>query len=132
MESVLFHRTGLDHTGRNMDLLNPQLALLLLGAAVLGGLLAWVLLAQMHRRQLEARTDDWQDRIDNLARTRDRLLNEADSLRASAESQQAIVIGHEHAVATAGVEIESRKEKERQLRKFKPSFSSLASSTRTS
>ena len=100
-----------------MDVLNPQLALFLLGAAVLGGILVWFLLAQVHRRQQETLTEDWQDKLDNVVRTRDRLLNEAESLRATIESQQAIVAQHEHAVATAGVEIESYKEKERQLSK---------------
>ena len=117
MEFVLFHTALLGHTGRNMDALNPQLAGFLLAAAVVGGLLVWMLLRNSHRRQLEDQADEWQDKVDSVVRTRDRLLGEADSLRASIESQQATITQHEHAVAKAGVELESYKEKERQLNK---------------
>ena len=100
-----------------MDVLNPQLTLYLAGAAILGGVLVSVLLSRVHRRRLENQADDWQEKVDNVVRTRDRLLAEAESLRATIESQQATVTQHEHAVAKVGVELESYKEKEQQLNK---------------
>jgi len=117
VESVLFRKAWLHHTERNMDALNPQLALFLLGAAAVGGIVVWILLGQVQRRRLENLADDWQDKVDNVVRTRDRLTGEAESLRSTIESQQALVTQHEHAVAKAGVDLESHKEKERQLSK---------------
>ena len=100
-----------------MDVLNSQLTLYLVGAAALGGVLVWVVLGRIHRHRLEDQAEDWQNKVDSVVQARNRVQNEAESLRATIESQQATVTRHEHAVAKAGVELESHKEKEQQLNK---------------
>jgi predicted flap endonuclease-1-like 5' DNA nuclease len=100
-----------------MDAMSPQLALYLAGAALAGAIIAWLVLRLAHRSKLENQADEWQGNVDNVIRIRDRLINEAEALRTTIENQQATVRQHEHAVASAQVELESAKERERQLNK---------------
>ena len=117
MESVLFHESPLGHTEGNMDEISSQIALYLLGAALFGATVVWLILSRIQRSRLEQQRDEWQGNIDNVVRVRDRLINEAESLRTTIENQQATVTRHEHAVARAQVDLESAKEKEKQLGK---------------
>ncbi|MGI9199861.1 MAG: hypothetical protein ACR2QL_02290 [Woeseiaceae bacterium] len=97
--------------------MSPQLALYLASAALAGAMVAWLVLRATHRRQLQSQTEESQDNIDNVIRIRDRLINEADALRATIENQLKTVTQHQHAVASGQVELESAKERERQLNK---------------
>ena len=100
-----------------MDGITPQIALYLLGAAVVGAAVVWLILSKVSRRRLENHADEWQGNVDNVVRIRDRLINEAEALRHTIESQQVTVTQHEHAVARAEVDLESSREKEKQLTK---------------
>ena len=64
-------------------LLPPQIAMYLLGSAFLGGAVVWLILGARSRRRLEQHADDWQGNVDDVVRARDRLIVEAESLRAS-------------------------------------------------
>ena len=100
-----------------MDGITPQIALYLLGAAVVGAAVVWLILSKVSRRRLENHADEWQENVDKVVRIRDRLINEAEALRSSIESQQVTVTQHEHSVARAEVDLESSREKEKQLTK---------------
>jgi len=100
-----------------MDGITPQITLYLLGAATIGAALVWLILSKTSRRRLKNHADEWQDNVDKVVRIRDRLINEADALRSTIESQQITVTHHEHAVARAEVDLESSREKEKQLTK---------------
>ena len=117
MESVLFHKWPVSDTSADMDMLSSQFLPYLAGAAVGGALLAWVLAHLMHRKRLDDQREEWQGNVDNVVRVRDRLLNEIESLKATIDHQQSTMVQHEHAVARALVDLESAKEKERQLNK---------------
>lgn len=117
MESVLFHTTLLAHTGGAMDGFSLQVAIYMLGAALAGIALVWLFLSRLHSSRIQEQADDWQGRLDNVVRAHDRTLGEAESLRATIETQQAIIAQHEHAVAKTQVELESAFEKERLLNK---------------
>ena len=100
-----------------MDDINAQVVMYLVGAAVVGAALVWLFYGSYSRRRLEQHADDWQGNVDNVVRQRDRLINEAEALRSSIESQQSTVTRHEHSVARAGVDLESALERQKQLNK---------------
>ncbi len=100
-----------------MDGFSLQVAIYMLGAALAGIALVWLLLSRLHSSRIQEQADDWQGRLDNVVRAHDRTLGEAESLRATIETQQAIIAQHEHAVAKTQVELESALEKERLLNK---------------
>ena len=98
-----------------MDGITPQITMYLLGAAAVGAAVVWLIMSKMSRRRLKNHAEEWQDNVDKVVRIRDRLINEADALRSSIESQQVTVTQHEHSVARAEVDLESSREKEKQL-----------------
>lgn len=100
-----------------MDGISPQIALYLLGVAMVGAAVVWLIMSKMSRSRLENHVEEWQEKVDTVVRIRDRLINEADALRSSIESQQVTMTHHEHAVARAEVNLESSREKEKQLQK---------------
>jgi predicted flap endonuclease-1-like 5' DNA nuclease len=100
-----------------MDGISAQVSLYLLGAVIIGAAAAIVVMSRINRARLRNQADEWQDQVDAVARTRDRLVSEIESLRSTIEAQQATMTKHEHAVARAGVALESSKEKEKQLTK---------------
>lgn len=89
----------------------------MLGAALAGAVVVGLIMGKTSQRRLQNHADEWQDNVDNVVRIRDRLINEAESLRSTIESQQVLVTQHEHAVARAGVDLESSREQEKQLAK---------------
>ncbi len=117
MESVIFHNLRLGHNARGMDAITPQIAMYLLGSAFLGGAVVWLILGARSRRRLEQHADDWQVNVDDVVRARDRLIIEAESLRATIESQQGAVTRHEQAAVRIKTELASAREKEKQLSK---------------
>ena len=100
-----------------MDGITPQITLYLIGAAAVGAAVVWLIMSKISRRRFKDHADEWQDNVDKVVRIRDRLINEAAALRSSIESQQVTVTQHEHAVARAEVDLESSREKEKQLTK---------------
>ena len=100
-----------------MDGITPQITLYLFGSAAIGAALVWLIMSKTSKRHLKNHADEWQDNVDKVVRIRDRLINEAEALRSTIELQQVTVTQHEHAVARAGVDLESSREKEKQLAK---------------
>jgi len=91
--------------------------LYLLASALLGGALVFLACSAVTRRRMRQLADHWQSNVDNVVRTRDRLINEAEKLRATIESQQGAVHRNEQAVERAKTELESARARERQLAK---------------
>jgi chromosome segregation ATPase len=100
-----------------MDGMTPQIGLYLLAAACIGAALAWLMAGAYTRRRLAQHADEWQSKVDQLIRARDRQIHEAEKLRATVESQQGAVHRHEQEVARAKTELESVRERGKQLAK---------------
>lgn len=94
-----------------------QIVLIALAAAVLGGFLGWLARGGQARRLAERVTDRFQLKLDDTIRQRDRLTTEVAKLRTTIETQQGAIHRHEVAVARAKTEIESAREKEKQMAK---------------
>ena len=117
VDPVIFHNLRLGHNARGMDAITPQIAMYLLASAFLGGAVVWLILGARSRRRLEQHADDWQGNVDDVVRARDRLIVEAETLRATIESQQGAVTRHEQAAVRIRTELASAREKEKQLSK---------------
>jgi len=100
-----------------MDLLTPQMSLILLAAVVAGAVIGWFSRSgreNLRRNRLEA---DWQLKFDEAARQRDRFNAENMKLRTSHESQLGVVHKHELAASRLRTELESAAEKTKSLTK---------------
>ena len=100
-----------------MDGLTPQIATYLLGSAIIGAALGWLIRGAYINRRVDQQNNKWQIKLDNYVRQRDHLTAEAVKLRSTIESQQAAVHKHETAVANARTDIESAREKEKRMSK---------------
>ena len=116
MRPVIFHNPRLGHTAW-MAALNPQIAVLLLCAAVLGALISWLVQSGVTRRRLLQLSDELQLKLDELTRQRDRLHRENGKLRQTVETQQGAMHRHEVAVARARTDLESAQERTNSLAK---------------
>lgn len=84
---------------------------------LLGATAAWLFCAAAGRRRARELTEDWQTRVDDLSRQRDRLNAETTSLRTTIDAQQAAVRQHEQTVTATRTELESASERIRTLTK---------------
>ena len=100
-----------------MDGPNLQIALILLGTGVVGAVFGWLIRGAMSNRRIDRLDDEWQTKLDDLIRQRDRLATEIDTLRSTIESQQADIHKHEIAVAKGRTNLESAFEKEKMMSK---------------
>jgi predicted flap endonuclease-1-like 5' DNA nuclease len=100
-----------------MDGLTPQIVTFLLGSAIIGTALGWLIRGAYVNRRVDQQNDEWQIKLDNYVRQRDHLTAEALKLRSTIESQQAAVHKNETAVANARIELESAREKEKRMSK---------------
>lgn len=91
--------------------------LILLGASALAGLIAWLAHGKIAKRRMVQLIDDWQTRVDELARKRDGLLNEANTYRATIETQQAEIQEHAQATKRSNTSLNSAVEKINSLSK---------------
>jgi predicted flap endonuclease-1-like 5' DNA nuclease len=98
-----------------MDGLTSQFVLYLLGSAVAGAALGWLLRGAQGSARVRQVTDDSQRRLDDLIRHRDRLISESANLRNTIESLQGEVHRQEVAVARSRTELESANERQKQL-----------------
>ena len=80
-------------------------------------MLGWLVNSGVARRRLSQVSDEWQIRVDDLVRHRDRLKVETDKLRATIETQQGAMHRHEVAAARARTDLESAQEKANSLAK---------------
>lgn len=91
--------------------------LILLGASALAGLIAWLAHGKIAKRRMVQLIDDWQTRVDVLARKRDGLLTEANTYRATIEAQQAEIQEHAQAIKRSNTSLNSAVEKINSLSK---------------
>ncbi len=100
-----------------MEALSPQFTLFLTVTAVVGVVLGWAIGALQAKGRIRRMTDDWQLKLDNFVRQRDRLTTETASLRTTIEQQQGSIHRAELAVAKNHTELESSRERAKQLSK---------------
>jgi predicted flap endonuclease-1-like 5' DNA nuclease len=100
-----------------MEALSPQFTLFLTVTAVIGVVLGWAIGALQAKGRIKRMTDDWQLKLDNFVRQRDRLTTETASLRRTIEQQQGAIRRAELAVAKNDTELESSRERAKQLSK---------------
>jgi predicted flap endonuclease-1-like 5' DNA nuclease len=91
--------------------LDLQAGLYLLAAAISGVIVGWLIRSMIGSRNLSQMDDQWQKRLDQAVRQRERLGTENASLKTSIEAQQAVVSKHTQAAAKTRTEIESLREK---------------------
>ena len=89
--------------------------LLATGVVAIG--IGWLMRGMLGKRNLEQQSDEWQLKLDDVIRHRDRLTAETTSLRTSIETQQAVVNRFETVAAKARTELESAHEKVKSLSK---------------
>ena len=100
-----------------MEALSPQFTLFLTVTAVIGVVLGWAIGALQAKGRIQRMTDDWQLKLDNFVRQRDRLTTETASLRTTIEQQQGTIHRADLAVAKNQTELESSRERAKQLSK---------------
>ena len=100
-----------------MEALSPQLTLFLTVTAVVGVVIGWAIGALQSQRRIRRMSDDWQLKLDNFVRQRDRLTTETTGLRKTVESQQSDIHRAEVALSRARTEVESGRERNTQLSK---------------
>ena len=94
-----------------MDITNPDIWTYLLAAVAVGAGLGLLLRGVMATRQTETVSDEWQNKVDDLSRQRDRMTVEIGKLRTNVEAQQGVVNRHEMAANKARTDLESAHEK---------------------
>ena len=100
-----------------MDDSTLQLAIFLLAAGVVGAVFGWLTRGANSKRSVEQLNDEWQTKLDDVIRQRDRLTSEIASLRSTIESQQGDIHKHEIEVAKGRTNLESAHEKEKMMAK---------------
>lgn len=94
-----------------------QFMLYLFATGTVGIGIGWLLRNVFGKRRLDNQNDNWQLKLDDVIRQRDRLTAEITSLRTSIEKQQAVVNQFENVAAKARTELESAHEKVKSLSK---------------
>jgi predicted flap endonuclease-1-like 5' DNA nuclease len=94
-----------------------QMVTYLFIAVVVGGIAGWLMRGLQSKRNFEKLHDEWQIKFGEATRQRDRLNAENNKLRASFETQHAVLRRHEVAASKSRTEIESMREKQRTMSK---------------
>ena len=100
-----------------MEGFTPEIGMYLLATFVAGLLLGWLFRGPQSNRRINQVSDEWQSKVDDVSRQKDRCVTEMGSLRSTIESQQGVVRRHEIAIAKARTELESAHEKEKLMSK---------------
>lgn len=94
-----------------------ELGLYLLVAVAAGSALGWLIRGGLANSRVREVEGEWQARFDDAIRQRDRLKNEASTLRTSIEAQEAVIHQRDLAVKRVSTELESALEKDRMMSK---------------
>ena len=94
-----------------MDGSISQISLYLMAVGAVGIGIGWLFRSVFGRRQADGLEDQWQLKVDDVIRQRDRLTIEIDGLKSNVEAQQGLVTRHENAAIAARTELESAHEK---------------------
>ena len=100
-----------------MDGSISEIGLYLLATLAGGAVVGWVIRSALSHSHANRLNDDWQAQLDDVARQRDRLTAEADTLRMSIEAQEAVIHQRDMAVTKIRTELDSALEKEKLLTK---------------
>ena len=100
-----------------MDGSISEIGLYLLATLAGGAVVGWVIRSALSHSRANQLNDDWQAQLDDVARQRDRLTAEADTLRMSIEAQEAVIHQRDMAVTKIRTELNSALEKEKLLTK---------------
>ncbi len=97
--------------------MTQEILFYLLGAGLAGGFVGWLLRGPMNNGRIGQLDDEWQVKLDDVVRQRDRSTVEIDKLKSSIEKQQGVVHRHEVSAARAQTGLESANEKAKSLAK---------------
>ena len=100
-----------------MEALTPQLMLFVGAALLIGAGIGWLIRGASNNRLIDTINDDWQTKLDEMIRQRDRLTAETATLRSNIEDQEAVVRRHETALSRSRTAIDSAHEKEKLMAK---------------
>lgn len=100
-----------------IESLSPQFALIFTVVGLVGVLLGWIIGVWQASSRTNAMRDDWQIKLDNFVRERDRLTSETAHLRNTVEQQQGAIHRAEVALSKARTELDSLRERNKQLNK---------------
>ena len=90
---------------------------MVLGAGAVAALLAWLIRGMMAKRLTKQLIEEWQTRVDDLARKRDGLLSQADKYRATIDAQHAEIQKREQALKRSNTSLNSAVERINSLNK---------------
>jgi predicted flap endonuclease-1-like 5' DNA nuclease len=97
--------------------MTEEIVLYLIGTGVAGLIVGWLLHSQMSKSRIDGLEDEWQAKVDDVIRQRDRFTVEIEKLKTSIETQQGVVHRHEVSAARAQTDLESANEKSKSLTK---------------
>lgn len=100
-----------------MEALTSQLAMYLAAAGLVGAGIGWLIRGPSNARLIDKLNDDWQTKLDDMTRHKDRLLAETATLRSNIEDQESVVRRHEIAITRGRTALDSAHEKEKLLAK---------------
>ncbi|MGB5256008.1 MAG: hypothetical protein WBN44_02040 [Woeseiaceae bacterium] len=96
-----------------MEAFTSQLAIYIGAALLVGAGIGWLIRGPSNVRQAETLNDEWQTRLDDMTRQKERLTAETATLRSNIEDQEAVVRRHEIALTRSRTALESAHEKEK-------------------
>lgn len=100
-----------------MDALTSQGLLYLASAMLIGGGLGWLVRGPVSSRQIEKLNEEWQRKLDDTIRQKERVVAKTATLRSNIEDQQAVVRRYELEVSQGRTALESAHEKEKLMAK---------------
>jgi len=113
---VVFHNDPLRHTAP-MEALTSQIALYLVAAGLVGAGIGWLIRGPSNARLIDKLNNDWQTKLGDMTRQKDRLLAEIATLRSNIEDQESVVRRHEIALTRSLTALDSAHEKEKLMAK---------------
>lgn len=100
-----------------MEALTSQLSMYLAAAGLVGAGIGWLIRGPSNARLIDKLNEDWQTKLDDMTRHKDRLLAETATLRSNIEDQESVVRRHEIALTRGRTALDSAHEKEKLMAK---------------
>ena len=100
-----------------MEAITSQALLYLAASGLVGAGIGWLIRGPSNSRLIDKLNDEWQTKLDDMIRQKDRLAAEAATLRSNIEDQEAVVRRHETAISRGRTALDSAHEKEKQMAK---------------
>ncbi len=100
-----------------MDAITSQVLLYLAVAGLLGAGVGWLIRGSGNSRQVDKLNDEWQSKLIDMRREKERLATEAATLRSNIEDQEAVMRQHEAEISRVRTALDSAHEKEKLMAK---------------